>query len=70
MSGRLEHSRIPLMPPEVGQDIARGLKWLAESYTQAGMRREASRAESDCQWWLAHAIPLAQTPPAPGRSGD
>ena len=31
--------RIPLMPPERAQDIARGLKWLAQSYAEAGMSR-------------------------------
>jgi len=48
------------------EDIARGLKSLAQSYAEAGMRRDASKAKSDGQWWLASAISLAQTPPAPG----
>ena len=49
------------MPPEAAQEIARGWKWLAESYTQAGMLRDATRAERDSQWWLTYAISLAQT---------
>ena len=31
MSDTPEASRIPLMPAEKAQDIARGLKWLAQS---------------------------------------
>jgi hypothetical protein len=50
------------MPPEKAQDIARGLKWLAQSYGEVGMVREATRAERDSQWWLNYAISLAQSP--------
>jgi hypothetical protein len=50
------------MAPDKAQDIARGLKWLAQSYEAAGMRRDSQRAEIDSQWWLAYAISLAQTP--------
>ena len=63
MSDTPEAGRVPLMPPEKAQDIARGLKWLAQSYAEAGMARDASRAERDSQWWLAHSMSLAQTPP-------
>ncbi len=63
MSDTEEAGRIPLMAPDKAQDIARGLKWLAQSYAGAGMRRDAARAESDSQWWLAYSISLAQTPP-------
>ena len=63
MSDTPESSRIPLMAPEKAQQIARGLKWLAQSYAEAGMVRDATRAERDSQWWLNHSISLAQTPP-------
>jgi hypothetical protein len=53
------------MPPEKAQEIARGLKWLAQSYYEAGMAREYARAERDSQWWLTYAISLAQTPTLP-----
>ncbi len=62
MSGTEDSGRIPLMAPDKAQDIARGLKWLAQSYEAAGMRRDSQRAEIDSQWWLAYAISLAQTP--------
>jgi hypothetical protein len=52
------------MAPDKAQEISRGLWWLAQSYTEAGMRREAARAEKDSQWWLAYSTSLAQTPPA------
>jgi len=55
MSDEPDANRIPLMAPAKAQEIARGLKWLAQSY--------ASRAERDSHWWLAHANALAQTPP-------
>ena len=63
MSEQPEASRIPKMAPETAQDIARGYKWLAQSLTEGGMLREATRAERDSQWWLAYSISLAQTPP-------
>lgn len=63
MSGIPDASRIPPMSAEHAQDIARGLKWLAQSYGAAGMAREATRAERDSQWWLNHSLSLAQTPP-------
>ena len=56
-------SRIPLMSPVEAQEIARGHKWLAESYANAGMTRDAQRYERDSQWWLAYSISLSQTPP-------
>ncbi len=59
-----ETSRIPKMPPENAQEIARGLKWLATSYAEAGMAREATRAERDSQWWMTYSLSLAQTPPS------
>ncbi len=58
-----EASRIPEMPPESAQEIARGLKWRAESHAKAGMTRDASRAERDSQWWMTYSISIAQTPP-------
>ncbi len=58
-----EAARIPLMPPEKAQEIARGLEWLAQSYAGAGMARDATHAERDSQWWMSYAISLAQTPP-------
>jgi hypothetical protein len=63
MSDTPETSRIPLMEAGKAQEIARGLKFLAQSYAEAGMTRDASRAASDSQWWLAYSISLAQTPP-------
>jgi len=63
MSDTKESGRIPRMAPEKAQDIARGLKWLAQSYAKAGMQRHALRAGSDSQWWLAYSISLAQMPP-------
>lgn len=63
MSGTPEAGRIPKMPPERAQDIARGLKWLAQSYAEAGMVRDATRAERDSQWWMTYSISLAQMPP-------
>ena len=62
MSYTPDASRVPVMSPEAAQEIARGLKWLAESYTTAGMVRDANRAERDSQWWLTYSISLAQTP--------
>ena len=56
-------SRVPLMPAEKAQDIAHGLKWLAQSYAEVGMVREATRAERDSQWWLNYSISLAHNPP-------
>ena len=49
MSDTSEASRIPKMPPEKAQEIARGLKWLAQSYAEAGMTRDATRAQRDSQ---------------------
>jgi len=63
MSDTPDSSRIPLMPAENAQEVARGLKFLAQSYSEAGMVRDATRAERDSQWWLNHAISLAHTPP-------
>ena len=63
MSDAPEASRIPKMPPEKAQAIARGLKWLAQSYAEAGMTRDATSAERESQWWLAYSISLAGTPP-------
>ncbi len=63
MSYTPEASRIPKMPPESAQEIARGLKWLAESYAKAGMTRNASQAERDSQWWMTYSISLSQIPP-------
>ncbi len=61
MSDAPDAPRIPKMPPEAAQEIARGWKWLAESYAQAGMLRDANRAERDSQWWLTYSISLSQT---------
>ena len=66
MSDEPDANQIPLMAPAKAQEIARGLKWLAQSYAEAGMARDASRSERDSHWWLAYANSLAQTPP--GRS--
>lgn len=63
MSDSPDSSRIPLMSADKAQEIARGLKWLAQSYAEAGMTREATRAERNSQWWLDYAISPAQTPP-------
>jgi hypothetical protein len=51
------------MPPEKAHAIARGLKSLAQSYAEAGMALDASRAEHESKRWLASAISLEQTPP-------
>ena len=61
MSDVPDARRIPKMPPEAAQEIALGWKWLAESYAQAGMLRNASRAELDSQWWLTYSKLLSQT---------
>ena len=63
MSDTPEAGRIPKMPPASAQEIARGLKWLAQSYAEAGMARDATRADRDSQWWMTYAKSLAQTPP-------
>jgi len=63
MSDTPETSRIPQMAPDKAEEIARGLKWLAQSYAEAGMARDATRAERDSQWWMTYAISLAQIPP-------
>ena len=63
MSDTPEASRIPLMAADKAQEIGRGLKWLAQSYAEAGMVRDAARAERDSQWWLNYATSLAHTPP-------
>ena len=63
MSDAPEPGRVPLMPADKAQEIARGLKWLAQSYAEAGMVRDATRAERDSQWWLNYSISLAHTPP-------
>jgi hypothetical protein len=54
-------SRIPVIAPDKAQEIARGLKWLAQSYAEAGMVRDAARSERDSQWWIAYAISLSHT---------
>ena len=51
------------MPAERAQAIARGLEWLAQSYAEAGMARDATRAERDSQWGLNYPISLAHTSP-------
>ncbi|HET6234473.1 MAG TPA: hypothetical protein VFE41_05820 [Acetobacteraceae bacterium] len=63
MSDTPESSRIPLMAADKAQEIARDLKWLAQSYAGAGMVRDATRAERDSEWWLSHLISLAHAPP-------
>lgn len=50
------------MAAEKAQEIARGVKWLAQSYAEAGMVRDATRAERDSQWWLNHSMSLAHSP--------
>jgi hypothetical protein len=57
MSDTPDSNRIPLMSAEKAQEIARGLKWLAQSYADAGMVRDATRAERDRQWWLITQSP-------------
>lgn len=49
MTDTPESACIPLMSPEKAQEIARGLKWLAQSYAEAGMARDAARAERESQ---------------------
>ena len=66
MSETPEATRVPKMPPEKAHDIARGLKWLAQSYAEAGMVRDATRAERDSQWWMTYSLSLAQTPRSGG----
>jgi hypothetical protein len=63
MSDTPESSRIPLMAADKAQEIACGLKWLAQSYAGAGMVRDTTRARRDSQRWLNHSISLAQTTP-------
>ena len=63
MSDAPEASRTPKMPSAKAQEIACGLKWLAQSYAEAGMIRDATRAERDSQWWMTYSTLLAQTPP-------
>jgi hypothetical protein len=52
---------IPLMTPDKARDIARAHKWLANSYTEANMRREAATAQRESEWWLAYALTLEAT---------
>lgn len=61
MSDTPDASRIPKMTPDEAQEIAHALKGLAQSYATGGMARDATRAERDSQWWMAHSISLAQT---------
>lgn len=63
MSDTPESSRIPLMSADKARGIARGLKWLAQSDVEAGVVRNATRAERGCQCWLNYSISLAHTPP-------
>ena len=63
MSDTPEGSRVPKMPPGQAHEIARGLKGLAQSYAEAGMARDATRAERDSQWWMAYSVSLARTLP-------
>ncbi|MBV8092348.1 MAG: hypothetical protein JO110_03760 [Acetobacteraceae bacterium] len=53
---------VPLMTPEKAQEIARGLKAVADSMRAAGVRAAPDRLERESQWWLTYAISLAQTP--------
>lgn len=73
MSDTPEANRIPLMPPERAQAIACGLKWMAQSYLEAGLTRDAVRADRDSQWWMTYALSLSQMPQSRlttgGRSG-
>jgi hypothetical protein len=64
MSHTPDSNRIPLMPAEQAQEIARSLKWLAHSYAEAGMARDATQSERDSQWWLNYSISLSHNPPA------
>lgn len=59
----LPPSMIPMMTAEKARDIGRGNKWMAQSYAEAGMTREATRCERDAVWWLAYAMTLANTKP-------
>ncbi len=52
------------MASDKAEEIARGLKWLGQSFAEAGMARDAARAARDSQWWMTYAISLAQQPPA------
>ncbi len=63
MSDHAEASRVPKMTAERAQEVARGYKWLAQSLSEAGAPREASRLERESLWWMAYSISLGQTPP-------
>lgn len=63
MSDTAEPGAIPAMAQEQARRIARGFKWLAQSYAAAGMAHDASRAERDSQRWLDYALSLAPAAP-------
>jgi hypothetical protein len=52
---------VPLMAPEKARDIARGLKWLAERYGDAGMPEHAHGLLTASSWWLSYSQTLQQT---------
>ena len=56
-----DSSRIPLMSAE--HAIARGLKWRAQPYAEAGMARGATRAGRGSQW-VAQPFDLPGAPPS------
>ncbi len=58
---------VPLMTPEKAGDVGRSWKALADHLASLGVPGDAGRAERQSQWWLAYAVTLAQTPPAPDK---
>jgi hypothetical protein len=52
---------VPLMAPQKARDIARGLKWLADRFADAGMPEHASACLESSTWWLRYAATLQQT---------
>jgi hypothetical protein len=57
---------VPMMTAAEARDLARGLKWLANSYASHGMTGEARRHERESEWWLGYASTLALTERKPG----
>ena len=55
-----ESRRVPLMPAEKARDIALSYKFLADDYADVGMARQAANMLRESNWWMGHAIALAQ----------
>lgn len=52
---------VPMVPAAKARNIARSLKWVADSLAEAGSMPEAARLERSSQWWMTYAAALALT---------